>query len=144
MTKSIFYCRNGSISIFIHWLGFCGILSSLMAVQTYIHPRFIPRFSILCFLIYIICEIFYIKWRRAPSHSHQPTCLNSMLSRLAPLPFPHDDSALGIPQPPLGSHLLPWHCRGEGRGRWARTLGPGQHGTSQEKKHEGSKFCQRQ
>lgn len=128
MTKSIFYCGNGGVSIFIHRPEFCGILSSLMAVQTHIHPRFTPRFSILCFEICIICESFYIKWRRAWSLSCQASCWNSALPRLTLFMFPHSDSALGILELPWGSHLLAQHSQGEEKlkGRWMRTPGPSQ------------------
>lgn len=123
MTKSIFYCRNGSVSIFIHWPEFCGTLSYLMAAQTYIHPRFIPRFSILCFEICIICENSCIKWRRAWSSSCQTSHWNSALLCLTLLVFPHSDSTLGILELPWGSPLLAQHFQGEGKlkGRWMRT-----------------------
>lgn len=126
MTKSIFYCGNGSVNIFIHWPEFCGILSSLMAVQTRIHPRFTPSFSILCLEICIICESFHIKWRGARSLSCQASRWNSALLCLTLLMFPHSDSALGILELPWGSHLLAQHSQGEGKlkGRWMKTPGP--------------------
>lgn len=140
MTKSIFYCRNGSVSIFIHWPEFCGTLSYLMAAQTYIHPRFIPRFSILCFEICIICENSCIKWRGAWSSSCQTSHWNSALLCLTLLMFPHSDSTLGILELPWGSPLLAQHFQGEGKlkGRWMRT--PVQEFPREE--HEGSRFCQ--
>lgn len=142
MTKSIFYCRNGSVSIFIHRPEFCGILPSLMAVQTYIHPRFIPRFSMLCFEICIICENFCIKWRRAWSCFCQTSRWNSALPCLALLVFPHSDSAPRILELPWESHPLAQPSREKERWRWMRTPGPAQFRNPQEKKCEGSRLCQ--